>query len=434
MDAGVELSAAVAALAGALGCGLLMGIERERRKGEGPQRAFAGVRTFALTALAGVATALWGGSALVAVGAALVAALAVVAYVRDDRSGDPGATTEIALWLAYLVGVVCAHHLPTGAALAVLVTGLLASREALHRFAREWLRPAEVRGALVLAALALLVLPLAPHRPLWGEVLDPQVVARLVLVLLLIQSLAHLGRRLLAARHALALSSLASGFVSSTATIASLGMAVREGLESARVQGGAAAMSCVATMLQMLAVAATVQPQWLPLLAAPALAGGVAAALWGWLLLRSAGAAPVPAPAPAPAPAAQESAPAPSVPPADPAMFRLRDALVIAALLTGIQVLVYALKLWWGDAGFLAGALLAALADVHAATAAVLLQGPPQDAAGPSLARALAAALSVHALSKTAVAWASGGWRYALAAGSGVLLHTAVFVALLLGG
>ena len=168
MDAGVELSAAVAALAGALGCGLLMGIERERRKGEGPQRAFAGVRTFALTALAGVATALWGGSALVAVGAALVAALAVVAYVRDDRSGDPGATTEIALWLAYLVGVVCAHHLPTGAALAVLVTGLLASREALHRFAREWLRPAEVRGALVLAALALLVLPLAPHRPLWG--------------------------------------------------------------------------------------------------------------------------------------------------------------------------------------------------------------------------------------------------------------------------
>ena len=431
MDAGVELSAAVAALAGALGCGLLMGIERERRKGEGPQRAFAGVRTFALTALAGVATALWGGSALVAVGAALVAALAVVAYVRDDRSGDPGATTEIALWLAYLVGVVCAHHLPTGAALAVVITGLLASREALHRFAREWLRPAEVRGALVLAALALLVLPLAPHRPLWGEVLDPQVVARLVLVLLLIQSLAHLGRRLLAARHALALSALASGFVSSTATIASLGMAVREGQESARVQGGAAAMSCVATMLQMLAVAATVQPQWLPLLAAPALAGGVAAALWGWLLLRSAG-----APA-APAPAAQQEpapAPAPSVPPADPAMFRLRDALVIAALLTGIQVLVYALKLWWGDAGFLAGALLAALADVHAATAAVLLQGPPQDAAGPSLARALAAALSVHALSKTAVAWASGGWRYALAAGSGVLLHTAVFVALLLGG
>ena len=409
-----EITSAAAVLAGALGSGLLMGIERERRKGRGPLRAFAGVRTFTLTALGGAAAALWGGMALVAVGAALVAALAVAAYVRD-RSGDPGVTTEVALWLAYVIGVVCAHSLPFGAALAVVTTGLLAARDALHRFARDWLRPAEVRGALVLAALALLVLPLAPHRPLWGEVLDPQVVVRLVLVLLLIQSLAHLGRRLLAARHALVLSALASGFVSSTATIASLGVAVREGREPARRQGGAAALSCVATMVQILAVAATVQPQWLGRLWAPALAGALAAALWGWALLRTRAAGPV----------------AWAAPEQDAPMFRLRDALLIAVLLTGIQVLVYALRLWWGEAGLLAGTLLAALADVHAAVAAVLVQGRPQDAAGPGLQGALAAALSVHALSKCAVAWASGGWHYAVAAGGGVLLHTGVFVAVL---
>lgn len=412
METSGGITSAAAVLAGALGSGLLMGIERERRKGRGPQRAFAGVRTFTLAALGGAAAALWGGMALVAVGAALVAALAVAAYVRD-RSGDPGVTTEVALWLAYVIGVVCAHSLPMGAALAVVATGLLAARDALHRFARDWLRPAEVRGALVLAALALLVLPLAPHRPLWGEVLDPQVVVRLVLVLLLIQSLAHLGRRLLAARHALVLSALASGFVSSTATIASLGVAVREGREPARRQGGAAVLSCVATMAQILAVAATVQPQWLGRLWAPALAGGLAAALWGWALLRGGG------------PAGR------AVPEPDAPMFRLRDALLIALLLTGIQVLVHALRLWWGEAGLFAGTLLAALADVHAAVAAVLVQGRPQDAAGPGLQAALAAALSVHALSKCAVAWASGGWRYGLAAGGGVLLHTAAFVAAL---
>ncbi|MBN9366806.1 MAG: MgtC/SapB family protein [Comamonadaceae bacterium] len=413
METSGAIMSAAAVLAGALGSGLLMGIERERRKGRGPQRAFAGVRTFTLAALGGAAAALWGGMALVAVGAALVAALAVAAYVRD-RSGDPGVTTEVALWLAYVIGVVCAHSLPMGAALAVVATGLLAARDALHRFARDWLRPAEVRGALVLAALALLVLPLAPHRPLWGEVLDPQVVVRLVLVLLLIQSLAHLGRRLLAARHALVLSALASGFVSSTATIASLGVAVREGREPARRQGGAAVLSCVATMAQILAVAATVQPQWLGRLWAPALAGGLAAALWGWALLRGGG-------GPAGRAVLEPDAP----------MFRLRDALLIALLLTGIQVLVHALRLWWGEAGLLAGTLLAALADVHAAVAAVLVQGRPQDAAGPGLQAALAAALSVHALSKCAVAWASGGWRYGLAAGGGVLLHTAAFVAVL---
>lgn len=95
---------ALAVLASAAGCGLLMGIERERRKGEGPDRALAGVRSFALASLGGAAAALTGLSALVAVGAALVAALTVVAYARD-RSGDPGVTTEIALLLAYVIGV-----------------------------------------------------------------------------------------------------------------------------------------------------------------------------------------------------------------------------------------------------------------------------------------------------------------------------------------
>jgi len=44
-------------LAVAVGCGLLIGIERERRKGRGPRRGFAGVRTFTLAALLGAVAA-----------------------------------------------------------------------------------------------------------------------------------------------------------------------------------------------------------------------------------------------------------------------------------------------------------------------------------------------------------------------------------------
>ena len=40
-------------LASALGIGLLVGLERERRKGEGARRLSAGIRTFAVTALLG---------------------------------------------------------------------------------------------------------------------------------------------------------------------------------------------------------------------------------------------------------------------------------------------------------------------------------------------------------------------------------------------
>jgi uncharacterized membrane protein YhiD involved in acid resistance len=42
----------------ALGCGLLIGIERERRKGNGPARSLAGVRTFTLASLGG-AVGVW---------------------------------------------------------------------------------------------------------------------------------------------------------------------------------------------------------------------------------------------------------------------------------------------------------------------------------------------------------------------------------------
>ncbi|HEY9096852.1 MAG TPA: MgtC/SapB family protein, partial [Hydrogenophaga sp.] len=59
-DAFASLSEAAAVLAVALGCGLLIGIERERRKGDGPQRAFAGLRTFSLACVLGALAALTG--------------------------------------------------------------------------------------------------------------------------------------------------------------------------------------------------------------------------------------------------------------------------------------------------------------------------------------------------------------------------------------
>jgi uncharacterized membrane protein (DUF4010 family) len=413
-------STAAAVLASAMGCGLLMGIERERRKGSGPDRSLAGVRSFTLASIGGAAAALTDIAALVVVGALLVVALTVVAYARD-RSGDPGVTTEIALLLAYLIGVTCARDQLLGAALAVVVTGLLALRTALHQFSSQWLQPGEVRSGLILAALALLVYPLAPNAPLWQGVLNPQVVVRLVIVLLVIQSLAHVAKRLMQARHAVALSALASGFVSSTATIGSLGMEVRAGRAMPRGNAGAAVLSCVATMAQIVVVAATVQPLWLAQLWLPALAGGCVAGAAGWWGVR--GARHLPG-------QGDGRASAPALPPDTP-MFKLRDALIIAALLTGIQAGVQLLTAWQGDAGMLAGALLAALADVHAATAAVLVRGGPASGAAPAIAQALMAALLVHAGSKCVVALASGGWRYALAVAPGVLAHTLAFVGVL---
>lgn len=418
-DALIPTPDAAAALAVALGCGLLVGIERERRKGNGPNRAFAGLRTFAVTCVAGAAAALTQIAGLVAIGAALVAGLALLAY-RRDRSDDPGVTTEIALLLTYLVGVLCAWSLPLAAGVAVGLTALLAGRERLHRLALQWLRPGEVRDGIVLAALALMALPLVPDQPLWDTPLNPHKVLQLLVLLLGVQSLAHLAARLLAARHAVAVSALASGFVSSTATIATLGLAVREQGASPRLMAGGGLLSCVSTQLQLLLVAAAMQPAWLARLWGPALAGAVVVALWGWVLLRG---APVRGDAlPVSSPRAEGLGAQ-----GDDRMFSLRGAAAVAALLSGIQLGVHALQRGLGDAGLLAGALVAALADLHAALAAVFSATMP--AAGPAGAWAVALALLVHGASKSVTAGLAGGGAYLRWLAPGLWLHTLLVAA-----
>ncbi|MBX9612167.1 MAG: MgtC/SapB family protein [Burkholderiales bacterium] len=396
-------------LAVALGCGLLIGIERERRKGEGPQRAPAGVRSFTLAALAGATAMLLGSWLLVAVGAAFVATLAVVSHARD-KSDDPGVTTEIALFLIYLIGVLSALQPALAAGMAVVVAALLAAREWMHRFANEWLQPGEIRDGIVLAALALIALPLMPNRPLWGEVLNLRVLGQLFVLLLFIQALAHLAQRLLQARHAAALSALVSGFASSTALIAMLGAQVREGRIKPGAAAGAGLLSCVATTLQLLVVAAAVRPMWLASLWPPVLVGSVVVGVFGWLQLR---AAPLPT-----APTAQR-------------LFSLRSAAMVATMLTGIQAVVYAVTLWLGDTGFMLATLLASLMDLHAAAAAVMSHGAA-DAALPALHRsALMVAVAVHGLNKAVVAAISGGRAFALALLPGLVAQAGLFAGVL---
>ena len=412
---------AAAVLAVALGCGLLVGIERERRKGSGPGRSFAGLRTFAVACVAGAAAALTQITGLIVLGAALVAGLTLLAY-RRDRSDDPGVTTEIALLLTYLTGVLCAWSLPLAAGLAVGLTALLAGRERLHRFALQWLRPGEVRDGIVLAALALMALPLVPDQALWGTPLNPHKLVQLLVLLLGVQSLAHLAARLLAARHAVAVSALASGFVSSTATIATLGLAVREQGASPRLMAGGGLLSCVSTQVQLLLVAAAMQPVWLDRLWLPALLGGALVAAWGWGMLRG---------APADGDGLTVSSPRLEGLGAsgEDRMFSLRGAAAVAVLLSAIQLAVHALQRWLGDAGLVAGALVAAMADLHSAMAAVFSATTP--ASGPAGVWAVALALLVHAASKSLTAGLTGGAAYLRWLAPGLWLHTALVVALL---
>jgi uncharacterized membrane protein (DUF4010 family) len=207
----------------ALGAGLLIGTERERRKGEGPERAAAGLRTFTLASLAGAISFAAGGVPLFAVAAAGIFSLAALAYWRGEGS-DPGLTTEIALVSAVLLGGLTISSPELAAAIAVVVASLLNAKTALHRFVRNVLSEAEIRDGLVFAAATLIVLPLLPNEqigPLAG--LNPRQIWIIVILVMAIGAIGHAAVRLAGVRFGLPLAGFASGFISGTATVAAMG-------------------------------------------------------------------------------------------------------------------------------------------------------------------------------------------------------------------
>jgi uncharacterized membrane protein (DUF4010 family) len=343
---------AIFGLAVALGVGLLVGVERERRKGAGDQRAAAGLRTFAITAMAGALAQLVHAPSLVPIGAVLVALLAAVSHWKS-RSNDPGITTEIALFAIYLTGVLSIASPSLAAGCGTGLALLLASRSRLHHFATQLLTEQELHDAVLLAALALIVLPLIPSAPI--EILGgitPRPLAALVLLIMAIQAAGQTAMRWFGVRAGILGSGLLSGFVSSTATVASFGSRARRQPSQTRLLASGASLSAVATWLQALMISAALSPRAAFALLPTAAAGAAAAAILGLLPVLFRGTA-----IPPESPIAARSALRPHV------ALAIALALALAALLVGTA------QQHFGDSGLRVGVALAALLDAHAPVA-----------------------------------------------------------------
>ena len=181
----------------ALGVGLLIGAERERRKGVGPSRSPAGIRTFAVTSLAGAVSFLVGGGTLLAILTVGVVILTAVAYWRG-HDVDPGLTTEIALILTALLGGLSMQQPTLAAGLGVIVAVLLAARSRIHHFVRSVLTEDELNDALVFAGATLIILPLVPDRPMgpFGAI-NPHSIWILVILVMAISGTGYIAVRLL---------------------------------------------------------------------------------------------------------------------------------------------------------------------------------------------------------------------------------------------
>ncbi|ACG78648.1 conserved hypothetical protein [Phenylobacterium zucineum HLK1] len=369
--------------------------------------AAAGIRTFTVAALAGGLGQLVGGPVLTAVIVAAVGAFVALGYWRTRREDDPGLTTEIALVVTALLGALAIADPALAAGGGVAVAVVLAGRTQLHHFVGEVLTEREVRGALVLAAATLIVLPLLPDRPMGPfDAVNPRSVWLLVILVLAIGAAGHVAVRALGVRFGLPMAGLASGFVSSAATIGAMGARARTTPELMPAAVAGAVLSTVATVMQMTLVVAAVSLPTLQALALPLALAGLTAVAYG-IVFTLAGLRRTPD-------GELDAGEA----------FSLATALVFGATLTAIMLAAAALQAWFGDLGAAAAAALAGLVDAHAAAISVAAlarsgQLAPADAVLPILA-----GFSTNAATKIVLAATAGGRAYALRVAPGVVLVT----------
>jgi uncharacterized membrane protein (DUF4010 family) len=392
----------------ALAIGLLLGLEREHSH---IGKLAAGSRSFALLSLAGAVAAgfnMW----MVVAGLLAAGALIALAYFRtSDR--DPGTTTEIAALVSYLLGALAYSRPALAVAIAVIVALVLVSKTRIHRFAREAVSDREFEDAIKFFIVAFVILPLLPSRDIgpYG-VLNPSKVWLLVVLLTGVGWLGYIGVRILGPQRGLLAAGLAGGFISASATTASMGRANKTtaGLRAALA---GALLASLATFAQLLLVIGVVDAEvlnrlWPAVTAAAVVLVGVAAVVYR---------------------GSDSNAPTEPKPAGRP--FALRPALVLAAVLVGALLVGRWAADVLGPQGAVLAAAAAGLADAHAGAVAAASLAANGDITVDAALVAIAAALGSNLLVKIVLAFIAGGRRFGLGFVAGMTVPAMVFGATL---
>jgi uncharacterized membrane protein (DUF4010 family) len=385
-----------ASLTVALGVGLLIGLDREKHKSAGTASQSAGVRTFTLVALLGAMAGLLHSDVVLGVAGVGVVILNALSY-RGNQIQYPGLTTEFALLAAFVIGFMAVGQIELAAALGVLVTLLISSKSRLHTFAVSQLSERELRDAALLAGAALIILPLLPDRPIdpFG-VVNLRIVWRLTILMLGVNALGYVARRMLGPQVGLAVAGFCGGFISSIMTIAAVGRQAREDPSILRGAIAGAAFSSIATAIELLIVISMTNANLLPYLGPGIAAMGIVAAGYGLAFALA---------------ARRFAAPAK---PASGRAFEPKLAFLFAGAFAAMSLLAALLQKLLGPSGAEAMIALGGLIDTHAATASAgrLASSGTLELAAAAFAAMLA--ITLNTLVKAAASAIFGGRPFAI--------------------
>jgi uncharacterized membrane protein (DUF4010 family) len=206
----------------ALALGALVGLEREYATHKHHGYSFAGIRTFPLIALMGALAAYFGEVIsiwILIISIAVLGIIIVIAYFTFSEHSRhiAGATSEIAGFLIFFIGILCYHNeINLAIILTVVMTVILYARSFLHHLA-EKISKQEMADTIKFAVIAFVILPLLPNKA-YGpyEVFNPYNIWLTVVLVSGVSFVGYIALKWLGDK-GIALAGLMGGLASSTA-------------------------------------------------------------------------------------------------------------------------------------------------------------------------------------------------------------------------
>jgi len=375
----------------ALGLGLLIGTVRERL--HKPVETMAGIRTHTLVAVLGSVSFGLGITPFVA-GLFMVGALAVVGYQQSAKT-SLGMTGEVAILVTFVLAGLAMHDPMLASSIAVVVAGILFAKEPLRRFGRELIREEELKELLLLAGAAMVILPLLPNHAIdpWG-VLKPYALWRIVVLVMAVGMFGHIAFRATGTRWGFPIAGFFSGFVSSTASVVSLGRSVKDKPHLLYAASAAALLSVLSSLILFVMVLGATSQALMNAMLLPLVFAGLAVLVASGFCLHLI-----------------DVHEPPEVDTATSA-FKISHAFMIAATI-GVVMLVSAwLRQLFGDSGTLLAAWVVGLAEIHAAAVSVAQLAVPGAEQPDTVRWGVMGILASSAVAKSSIAFASGGRQY----------------------
>lgn len=411
----------------ALFIGILVGLQREyvsdvQDISETRSEMFAGVRTFALMALAGCTAAMLShllGSPWVFVGIFIpIGLLITVGYFVTAWHSDAGMTTEFAALATILAGALCYQgELVLAVALGVTITVLLSLKLELQRFVAHLTRD-DILAALKFGVITAIVLPVLPNEsfgPPPFDIFNPYHIWLIVVLISGISFLGYLLMKLANPQQGISLTGILGGLASSTAT--TLSFAQRSHKNPAFARSFSLAILAAWTVMfgRALVEIGAVNFALLRVVLVPMIVTAAAGLLYGVYLYFSA--------------AREEDEE--SVELSNP--FELGPAIQFGLIYAAVLFISRAGQYYFGETGIYVSSVIAGLADVDAIALSIAeLSSQPDGPALTTAARAIVMATLANTFAKGGIVVATGSAALRRAILPGMLLILGAGIAVIL--